>query len=303
MSSRLSVSIATMSIKRCGGLVDLVAHITSLATTAKERGSRLLVLPELTCVGLLWSDAEAENVDVTKVAAFYRKVLSPLFPEYCAALSGIAVSHDMVIAGASYWHEENGVGINTAFVFTPDGKMLRQEKLHPTRGERAIATLGGNGLTTFELDGVKLGLIVCYDVQFPEVTQTLVRQGVEVLLVPSLTDERGTMRVWHSAHARALENQMYVCVSPLSGDLGIPFDHPVRAMGQAFVACPIDNRFGIEDGTYALAGDGSGELLTTELDLDKLRLSRAKAEVRQLADRRPDLYARLEMAAKQPATL
>ena len=293
MTSVLPISIATMAIRRYRGVDELGEHVASLAAAAIQSGSSLLLLPELTCVGLLWSDAQAGGVEAASVGAFYRKVLTPLYPAYCETLSGIAVHHKLTIAGASFWHEDGGVGVNTALVFTPEGGVVHQDKLHPTRGERAISTAGGNGLTTFEVAGVKCGMPVCYDVQFPEVTRLLVEQGVEVLLVPSLTDERGTKRVWHSAHARALENQLFVCVSPIVGELGIPRDYPVRAMGRAFVACPIDNRFGIEDGTYACAQDGGEGLLSVKLDLDTLRLSRSKGEVRHLSDRRPALYASL----------
>jgi predicted amidohydrolase len=138
-----------------------------------------------------------------------------------------------------------------------------------------------------------MGLVICYDVQFPELTRHLVADGIEILLVPSLTTERGYWRVRHGAHARAVENQIYVCVSPIVGDLGIPVDYPVRGVGGAFVACPIDNRFNIDDGTYARTAMNSESLLHVSLDLARLRLSRAKSEIRQLTDRRPDLYARL----------
>ncbi|EIP84732.1 hypothetical protein A33K_18587 [Burkholderia humptydooensis MSMB43] len=81
-------------------------------------------------------------------------------------------------------------------------------------------------------------------------------------------------------------------MSTLVGPLDIPNDYQSVASGRAFVACPIDNRFKVVDGTYALGAEGE-YLLNTSLDLETLRMSREKSEVRQLADRRPALYDKL----------
>jgi predicted amidohydrolase len=300
VTDAITVSVATLAIRRYPDLAAFEAHVDGLAARAVEAGSGLLLLPELAGLGLLWSDAGAGTTDVPGVGDLYRRVLTPMLGGYRAALSRVAAGRGLTIAGASFWHEEAGHGTNSAFVFRPDGAVLRQDKLHPTRPERAIATEGGDHLAAFDVGGVRMGLLVCYDIQFPELTRTLVDDGVEVLLVPSLTDERGTWRVRHAAHARAVENQLYVCVSPLVGDLGIPTGRPVHGCGGAFVACPIDNRFGIDDGTFARAGEGVEGLLTVTLDLSLLRLSRAKGEIRQLADRRPELYDALRRGRVTP---
>lgn len=293
MSNKLNVSIAVFRIRHYSAFHEFAAHVEGFVAEAANAGSQAVLLPEFLPMGLLWTDADAANVDNAGVAAFYRKVLTPLFDEFKALMSALAGQYDIHIVGATYWHEEQDVGVNSAFVFAPDGTELRQDKLHMTRGEKAIRTTPGDSLLAFEIDGVKCGLLVCYDVQFPELTQYLAAQGIEVLFVPSLTDQRGTWRVWHSAHARALENQMFVCVSTLVGNLGIPRDYPVSCSGQAFVACPIDNRFKIEDGTLARSDFADEGLLHASLDLETLRMSREKGEVRQLTDRRPELYRKL----------
>jgi predicted amidohydrolase len=293
MTSALKISIATMAIRRYSDLKQFENHIDHLADMARNEGSDLLLLPELSCVGLLWSAAGADRIGIPDVSAAYRKVLTPLFEAYQQALMAVAQRHGIVIAGASFWHEENGRGLNTGFVVYPNGSVIRQDKLHPTRGEKAIDTSGGNNLATFEIGGVTVGMLICYDLQFPELSRHLVDQGVEILLVPSLTDERGTWRIRHAAHARAIENQMFVCVSPIVGDLGIPVEKPVHGCGAAFVACPIDNRFAIEDGTLARAEDNVESLLHVTLDLELLRKSRQRAEITHLNDRRPDLYEML----------
>lgn len=292
MSNELKVSIAVFRIEHYSSFSAFSEHVERFVFQAKEAGSRALLFPEFLPMGLLWTDPEASAIDNTKVAAFYRKVLTPLFGDFKTLMSGLASKYDIYLVGGSYWHEEQGQGFNSGFVFRPDGSILRQDKLHLTRGERAIQTSAGGSLEAFEIDGVKCGLFVCYDVQYPELTQHLASLGVEVLFVPTLTEIRGVWRDWHSGHARALENQMFVCVSTLVGSLGIPNDYPVYGKGQAFIACPIDNRFKIDDGTYAVSSfeDDQEGLLNSTLNLETLRLSRERGEVRQLKDRRPDLY-------------
>lgn len=293
MTASLKVSIATMTIRRYEDLQQFGDHVDHLARLAKDAGSKLLLLPELTCVGLLWSDPAADKIGLQEVASAYRAILTPLLPYYRDMLAVVAKRHDLVIAGASFWHEDGGKGFNTAFVVYPDGKILTQDKLHPTRGEKAIDTSGGTALSAFEVDGVTVGMLICYDLQFPELGRYLMESGVEVLLVPSLTDERGVWRIKHAAYARAVENQMFVCVSPIVGELGIPVERPLHACGGAFVACPIDNRFAIEDGTLARAKENVESVLHATLDLELLRKSRERSEITHLNDRRPDLYANL----------
>jgi len=289
----VKISVATLGIRRYNDIVAFHAHMDGLAVGAVQAGSSLLLLPELTCLGLLWEDPAAGETLVTGVADLYRRCLTPLLSAYQTCLTDLARNRGITIAGASLWHEENGKGVNTGFIAFPDGKLLRRDKIHPTRPEQAIGTVGGSAIEAFDIDNVRMGMAICYDVQFPELTRHLVAEGIEVLLVPSLTTERGYWRVRHAAHARAVENQIYVCVSPIFGDLGIPTDYPVVAAGGAFVACPIDNRFGIADGTFGRAGTNEEGLLNVTLDLARLRLSREKSEIRHLADRRPDFYQHL----------
>jgi predicted amidohydrolase len=292
MSTRLNVSVAAIGIRRYPSLDSCRLHLDTLAAAAVAAGSSLLLLPELLCVGLLWTDPEAGATTTALVKALYRRVLNPLFPAYRDMLQALSRKHQISIAGASYWHERDGAAVNTAFLCHPDGSVGMQDKLHPTRAEQAIDTVGGNDVRLFELEGVKIGLLICYDVQFPELSRSLVDAGIELLLVPSLTDTRGYWRVRHCAHARAVENQIFVCVSPLIGSLGIPGDRPVERHGAALVTCPIDNRFGIDDGTYAQSSYDTETVLNAVLDLETLRRSRVKSEIMQLRDRRPELYAR-----------
>jgi len=293
MRSKFKISIAAMPIRPCVNIHDLELQFDRYARQAEEAGSEILLLPELSCIGLLWGEPDIAAVTNADIAAFYRRGLNKHLPAYRDMLSRIAAVRNLWIAGASYWHSKEGAGRNTGFMVGPDGQILTQDKLHLTRPEQVIGTVGGSALKTFDVNGVSCGLLICYDAQFPELARSLLDRGVEVLLVPSLTTERGYWRVRYAAQARAQENQFYVCVSPLIGRLDIPVDHPSDCAGHAYVACPIDNRFGIVDGVYAQTPMNEEAVLNVTLDLDLLRLSRAKGEIRNVLDRRQELYPTL----------
>lgn len=290
MNPFLKVSVAAFELRKYSDFIQLLSHVEEVVAEAKRAKSRVLVLPELVCIGLLWLDARACLVSNSGIGQLYREVLTPLLPRYMLAMSKIAVENDIYIVGASFWHEENGTGKNSAFVFMPSGKHIRQDKIHMTRGERAISTTGGRDLIPFEIDGVKCGMFTCYDIQFPELTRHLVsRHGVEAIFVPSLTDHRGKWRVYYSGHARAIENQCFICVSTLVGPMDIPVDYKSELQGPPFVASPIDNRFAIDDGNISI-GEDKPCLISADLNIELLRKSREKSEIRQLADRRDDVY-------------
>lgn len=291
---RLTVAVSSPEIRRYRGIEDFRAHMRELAAVAASEKVQVLLLPELLCVGLLWSSARAASCKVPDVQSLYEDVLTPLLPQYRQVLSTLAAETGIAIVGATYWHKEGSRSVNSGFVFRPDGSVMRQDKLHPTRPEKAIGTSGGDRLYVFDVAGVRCGMAICYDVQFPEVVRLLSESGLEVLFVPSLTDERGVSRVRYCAHARAIESQAYVCVSPLVGELGIPVDRPIHGAGEPLVAAPIDNNFTSVDGVYAQTSRRKGELLVCELDIGLIRRTRIKSEIRQLADRRAELYATLQ---------
>jgi predicted amidohydrolase len=290
----LTISIAAMPIVPYSSVADFAAHVDRYAAEAAQHGSELLLLPELACLGLLWGDPDVGNIKNAQIGEFYRRGLNKHLPAYRQALKDVAARSNLWLAGASFWHAEaNGKGLNTGFMVAPDGGIAELDKIHPTRPEQVIGTVGGSSLRAFDVNGVKVGMLICYDSQFPELGRALFNQGVEVLLVPSLTSARGYWRVRYAAQARAQENQIYVCVSPLIGSLDIPIDHPSNCAGHAYIACPIDNKFGIENGLYASSEMNREFVLHATLDLELLRLSRAQGEIRNVKDRRTDIFAKL----------
>src|SRR5690606_37233546 len=110
---------------------------------------------------------------------------------------------------------------NVAYVFLRDGSIYTQEKLHPTPNERFWWNVqGGTGLSAIKTDCGPIGVLICYDCEFPEAARHLVDQGAKILFVPFCTDTReGYNRVRYCAAARAVENQVYVAMAGNVGNL------------------------------------------------------------------------------------
>src|SRR5690606_35796288 len=116
---------------------------------------------------------------------------------------------------------DNGVVENIAYIFLRDGSIHEQPKIHPTPNEAYWWNIrGGNTLNAIETDCGPIGVLICYDSEFPELARHLVDQGIHILLVPFCTDERQScLRVRYGCQARAVEDQVYVVMSGNVGNL------------------------------------------------------------------------------------
>jgi len=210
-------------------------------------------------------------------------------------LSRMAADHQVVVIGGSHNRTApDGSVRNTAYICHPDGTVESQDKLHLTPPEHAMGTTGGEDLLVTQLGPFTAAVLICADIQFPELTRALVQRGFELIVCPSLTwNRRGVHRVRTGSQARAMEGQVYVVMSPLVGSSGLPVDAPLHAVGRAFALAPIDRTIGKNDGILVESNDDAEGLLLVDLDRDLLMASRANPETPGLALRRDDLYARL----------
>jgi predicted amidohydrolase/ribosomal protein S18 acetylase RimI-like enzyme len=216
--------------------------------------------------------------------------LATLANEYLELVSSLARRFGIHIIAGTHPMELRGTLYNVCpFVF-PDGRIQLQPKLHITPGEKAYWGLeGGSDLGLMHTPKAKVGVLICYDVEFPEAARYLSDRGAEILFVPYCTDDRqGYCRVRVCSQARAIENQIYVVTAGIIGNLP-----SVAAMdihyGQAAVFTPSDFEFA-RDGIQAEADPNVEMLLVTDLDIDDLHRTRASGSVRPRLDRRRDLF-------------
>lgn len=206
------------------------------------------------------------------------------------AIQGLAVSYNInIIAGSMPVYKEKEL-YNVSFLCRRDGTTDSQTKLHITPDERSYWGLrGGDGLQAFDTDVGKIGILICYDVQFPEVCRVLMEQGMNILFVPYWTDTKnGYQRVRRCAQARAIENECFVAITGSVGNLP-KIENVDIQYSQSAVFSPSDFAFP-HDAVVSEATPNTEMTLIVDLDLEKLRELRYQGSVRNYQDRRLDLY-------------
>ncbi len=202
----------------------------------------------------------------------------------------LAVAYNInIIAGSMPVYQDQQL-YNVSYLLHRDGHIEHQYKLHVTPDEVAYWGMrGGEQLRIFETDVGKIGILICYDVEFPELSRILSEKGVQILFVPYWTDTRnGYLRVRHCAQARAIENECYVAITGSVGNLPRIENIDVQYSHSA-VFTPSDFSFD-RDAIAAETTPNTEMTLVVDLDLDKLTQLRQSGTVRNFLNRRRDLY-------------
>src|SRR3546814_3207203 len=121
----------------------------------------------------------------------------------------MALRYNVNIVGGSHpTRTDDGDIQNVAYVCLRDGSVHEQEKIHPTPNEAYWWKIkGGDGLNVIQTDVGPIGVLICYDSEFPELARRLVDEGARIIFVPFCTDNRqGYMRVRYCAQARPEEH-------------------------------------------------------------------------------------------------
>jgi len=148
---------------------------------------------------------------------------------------------------------------------------------------------GGNTLQTFDTDCGKIGILICYDVEFPELSRLLADEGMDILFVPFLTDtQNGYSRVRYCAQARAIENECYVAIAGSVGNLPKVHNMDIQ-YAQSMVFTPSDFAFPTT-GIKSEATPNTEMILIADVDLDLIRELHNFGTVKNLKDRRLDLF-------------
>ncbi|MEN8719825.1 MAG: bifunctional GNAT family N-acetyltransferase/carbon-nitrogen hydrolase family protein [Oceanococcaceae bacterium] len=219
--------------------------------------------------------------------------------EILSAISRLAVSYNInVIAGSMPVIEDDEL-YNVAYLCRRDGTIESQYKLHPTPHEKRDWVMqGGEKLRCFETDFGRIGVLICYDVEFPELARLLSEHEMQMLFVPFWTDTKnGYLRVRRCAQARAIENECYVIIAGSVGNLP-KVDNVDIQYAQTAVFSPSDFAFP-HDAVIAETTPNTEMTLIADLDLTKLQNLQNEGSVRNYLDRRRDLY-RVEWLGDAP---
>lgn len=241
------------------------------------------LLPEFFNAPLM---AEFDHLGAAKAMRRLADFTAPILQKF----QEFAVSYNVNIITGSMPIVENGDLLNISYLCRRDGTCESYRKIHPTPSEvSAWGMKGGNKIETFDTDCGRIGILICYDVEFPELGRLYADQGIQILFVPFLTDtQNGYYRVRRCAQARAIENECYVAIAGSVGNLPKVNNMDIQ-YAQSAVFTPSDFAFP-SNGVKAEATPNTEMTLIADLDLNLLKELHQFGSVQTLKDRRTDLY-------------
>jgi predicted amidohydrolase/GNAT superfamily N-acetyltransferase len=254
-------------------------------------GSDFALFPELFVAPLMADFNHLSEADAIREIARYCEPIRKRFQE-------MAISYNINIITGSMPMVEDGNLYNVGFLCKRDGTYEMYTKIHITPNEVSYwGMVGGSEIKTFDTDCGKIGIMICYDVEFPELARLMADEGMDILFVPFLTDtQNGYTRVKHCAQARAIENECYVAIAGCVGNLPGVNNMDIQ-YAQTAVFTPSDFSFP-SNGIKAEATPNTEMTIIVDVDLDLLKELHEFGSVRILKDRRQDLYR----IKKQPVT-
>lgn len=292
-----SVRIACIQFKvrKVKSFDDFTSQLEYFVDVAADYRADFVMFPELLTIPLL----SIEPKRLTPQESIEH--ITQYTEQFVNFMQKLAVSYNINIIGGTHPTKmKDGSIENYAYIFLRGGEVHTQSKLHPTPNERHWWNIsGGNTLKTIQTDCGPIGVLICYDSEFPEPVRHLTDQGMKILFVPFCTDERqGYLRVRYCCQARAIENQIYVATAGIVGNLPDVENMDVH-YAESGIFTPCDFPFA-RDGIAAIADSNTETIILADLKLDQLTISRNSGSVQNLKDRRFDLY-RVEWNPKQTA--
>lgn len=262
----LTVAVAQVALAP-GDKAHNLDVIAERARGAAQAGAQLVIFPELALTGY--------GLDAAQIAALAEADDGP------SAERIAAIARDSGLAVCYGYPERSGDAVyNAAALVAADGTRLANHRKTHLFGdtERQFFRPGERPVTLARVAGTTVGVMICYEVEFPELTRRVVLAGAELLAVPTATMSYGPQSRFSEMliATRAIENNCFIAYSNHCGDDGL-----YRFMGKSIIAGPLTD-------IYALAGGLDEELLVARLD--KARLAEGEAKISYRRDRRPELY-------------
>ncbi len=285
LPERVRVATVQFQMRRIDRIETFEEQIEYFVDVASDYGADFVTFPELYTTQLLSLETEKRP---TREALLK---ITEYTDRYRSFMENLAVSYNVNIIGGSHLTLDDDENIrNTSFIFLRDGAVYTQDKLHPTPSEREFWNIkGGDSLQVIPTDCGPIGVLICYDSEFPELGRILADQGALMLFVPFCTDERrGYLRVRYCCHARAIENQMYVVMSGVVGNLPNVDEMDIH-YAESAILTPSDFPFA-RDAVAADTAANTETIALADLSLPNLLTNRQSGTVRNFSDRRFDLF-------------
>ncbi|MDO3693704.1 bifunctional GNAT family N-acetyltransferase/carbon-nitrogen hydrolase family protein [Wenyingzhuangia sp. chi5] len=264
-------------------LEDLLQQVEFFVDAVSGYRSDFALFPEFFNAPLM---AENNHLPVSEAIRELAKHTHDIVQKF----SELSISYNINIIAGSMPEMKGNKLYNVGYLCRRDGSIERYEKIHVTPDEEKIWGMqGGSEIKTFDTDCGKVGILICYDSEFPELSRLLADDGMDILFVPFLTDtQNGYSRVRHCAQARAIENECYVAIAGSVGNLPKVENMDIQ-YAQSMVFTPCDFAFPT-NGIKAEATPNTEMILIADVDLSLLKELNQHGSVRNLKDRRTDVY-------------
>ncbi len=253
-----------------------LARVEEKLHEAKAAGARLILLPEYVSECFLaW---KPQGLKVTEEVAW----MAAEAPIAIEGLERLVAKHGLsIVAGSMPWETERG-HTNRTFALLEDGRAIAFDKLCLTPQEQnrdGWYLTAGDRLAVFELDGIRIALLICLDIEMPALSSLLAPVKPDLLLVPSMTPQlSGYYRVYDCAKARAIELMASVAVcGTVGGAPGATIDQGSVSGAALYVPCEPELGFtGIAASLPPVDGKGGEEpFLIADVPVGVVRKLRA----------------------------
>lgn len=283
LSRPVRVTSIQYAMRRVPSFEIFADQVEAFVDVGDDYDSDIVVFPELLTAQLI-SCLPRD----TPPAESMREIAKRYTESYDLLFMRLAKDYDRIIVAGSHPRFMDGKLMNVAAIFVPGHKPVLQPKLHLTPVERKTWRYEpGHELHVVDTDFGRFAVTICYDTQFPEIGRVLAENGVQILCVPYLTDDRrGWNRVTVCARARAVENQLYVVTSGMVGSLPLITDLTAQ-YAQSGIYTPSDYFFP-HDGIATEASVNTEMVAVADLDLALLDQARESGSVLNHVDASKD---------------
>ena len=272
----MTIRVAACQIDPQLGEVDRnLERIERAVTEAAAGGARLVVLPEAAVTGYVFEHLDEALTVAQRASAVAEQRLADL-----------AAAHSVALIVGTLEAEGREV-FNTALLFAEDGRRYRYRKMHlPYLGVDRFATPGPDAPEVYDLAGMRVGVLICYDLRFPEAARICALDGADLIALPTNWPVGVQFHPGIFAPARAAENHVYLLACDRVGE----------ERGTTFIGRSI--LLDTNGKALATASDTEEETIFGEVDWELARQTHHKRipgehEWDTIGDRRPGLYGRL----------
>lgn len=281
--STVRIGLVQWQMRLFPTVADLMESAEYFVDAVSDYSSDFVVFPEFFNAPLM---ADYNHLGEAKAIRELAKHTEYIRNRFCE----LAVSYNVnIIAGSMPLLEDDKL-YNVSYLCRRDGSYDRSIKIHPTPSEiNSWGMSGGNELKVFDTDAGRIGILICYDSEFPELARLQAIEKMDILFVPFWTDTQNAYnRVRICSQARAIENECYVAITGSVGNLPKVNNMDLQ-YAQSAIFSPSDFAFP-SNAIVAETTPNTENILIADVNLDLLKGLHEFGSVKNLKDRRTDFY-------------